>query len=140
MTEKKITICGKEVRMIYCAATENGYESISGKRIDVFIPTTETDDDGKERLIPSTATIGDYMSLALAGIIAAYAKDNQDPPITANDILYDATSDERNILITSIIELRAEWYGVPKVVTEVLSEEAKKMKHEPGDSDKRKNA
>ena len=26
MKSKKITICGREVKMIYCAATENGYE------------------------------------------------------------------------------------------------------------------
>ena len=30
MNAKTITICGKDVELLYCAATETGYESISG--------------------------------------------------------------------------------------------------------------
>ena len=47
MTSKKITICGKEVELFYCAATENGYERFSdGKTIGVFIPTFKMDEEG----------------------------------------------------------------------------------------------
>ena len=43
MTSKKITICGKEVELFYCAATENGYE-----RILVDLHTDwEANDDGQ---------------------------------------------------------------------------------------------
>ena len=33
-TEKTITICGKEVKLLYCAATENGYEQLAGQSIN----------------------------------------------------------------------------------------------------------
>ena len=45
-TEKNIQICGKQVTMRYCAATETGYEKISGKSSAIFVPEIEKDEDG----------------------------------------------------------------------------------------------
>lgn len=125
MTEKTITICGKEVKMIYCAATENGYEFISGKSIDVFIPKFCKNEKGEDIIAePANATRADYMMLGIAGITAYYSKQDEEPPIVSKDILYDATPTEVANLITSIVELRAEWYGIPKVVEEQLKEDS----------------
>ena len=45
-TEKNIQICGKQVTMRYCAATETGYEKIAGKSSAIFVPEIEKDEEG----------------------------------------------------------------------------------------------
>ena len=115
--ETTIKICGKEVKMIYCAATENGYEDLSNKSISVFVPEFGKDDEGNDIIVkPAQAHIGDFVTLAVAGIVAYYAKNKQEVPITAEEILYDAKPVERNELIAEIVRLRTEWYNVPDVV------------------------
>lgn len=108
MTEKTITLCGKQVKVIYCAAAENGFETLSGKGIaDLDFTRSQ-----------------DLMHLALACIIAAYARDKQDPSITGDDLLYNATPQELTELYTTALTLRNEWYGMPKVVEDQLKQEA----------------
>lgn len=130
MTSKKITICGKEVELFYCAATENGYERISGgKTIGVFIPTFKTDEEGNQVIdkLPE-ATNEDYMLLAIAGIVAADTYNKRDAVISSEDILYNATPTERKLLIETIVELRNEWYEVPKIIAEIIHKENAKAK------------
>ena len=130
MTSKKITICGKEVELFYCAATENGYERISdGKTIGVFIPTFKMDEEGNQVIdnLPE-ATNEDYMLLAMAGIVAADTYYKREAVINSEDILYNATPTERRLLIDTIIELRNEWYEVPKIIAEITRKENAKAK------------
>ena len=115
MNAKTITICGKDVEMLYCAATETGYESISGQSCEIFIPEISKDKKGKEQ-IRMRATTRDYIQLAVAAVIAAYTRKGEDAPVTADDILYNATSQEVTQLITTVIELRNAWYQVPSVI------------------------
>lgn len=125
MIEKKIKIDGKDVSMIYCAATENGFESMSGKSINVFVPEFGKDENGKTVVVaPAKAILGDFVTLAIAGIIAAYTWKGEETPLTAEYILYSATPFERNDLITSIVELRQEWYAIPEVVEETIKKES----------------
>lgn len=134
MTEKTITICGKEVRMLYCAAAETGYEGLaSGKSSSVFSPTvTKRDADGKPvKIEPPQAVLDDWLKLALAAIVAAYAKDGQDSPVTAEDILYNAGPQEITDLVSTIVNLRIEWYGLPAVI---------KTDEQPADDESPKNA
>jgi len=130
MTSKKITICGKEVELFYCAATENGYERLSGgKTIGVFIPTFKSDGDGNQVIdkLPE-ATNEDYMLLAMAGIVAADTYHKREAVINSEDILYNATPTERKLLIETIVELRNEWYEVPKIIAEIIHKENAKAK------------
>lgn len=143
MKSRTITLGGKEVEMIYCAATENGYETISGKSISVFVPTFGKDKEGNDIITkPAEATIGDILSLALAGIVAAYTRKKQDPPIDGEYILYEATPEERNEVLTAVMELRNEWYMLPKVVSDELTAEAEAQKNEKDaeNDDEQKNA
>lgn len=123
--QKEITINGQQVRMIYCAATENGFEEISRKSINVFFPTFGTDEEGNT-IIKEVApcTIGDWIALAMAAIVAAYTRDGENVPVSSEYLLYEATPQERSDLTMAIVELRNEWYGVPKVVEEQLKQEA----------------
>ena len=100
MTTKEITLCGQQVKLIYCAASENGFEDLSGKSINDLDFTKSKD----------------ILNLSLACIVAAYTAENQEPPIKSEDILYDATPQEISELLTTVIMLRVEWYTVPDVV------------------------
>ena len=136
IAEKTIKICGREVQMRYCAAAETGYERLSGQSSDIFVPDVEKDEEGNIKSVTQKAKADDYIKLAIAAIIAAYARKEQDPPITADDIIYDAEPDEVSALITSVVELRAKWYNIPTVVSE---QNDTPEETEEGD-DKQKNA
>ncbi len=138
ISEKTIKICGHDVQMRYCAATETGYERISGQSSDIFVPDVEKDEEGNIIQVTQKAKADDYIKLAIAAIIAAYARQDQDPPITADDIIYDAEPDEVQQLITSVMELRAKWYNIPTVVAE--SPESKQSDDDADDDEKPKNA
>ena len=114
MNETTITIMGRDVRVRYCAATETSFEEMTGKSIDVFIPTVEND-EVKE---PAKANRYDYLMLGIGGIIAAYLREQKDAPITTDEILYDASPTEVMNLITTILNLRNEWYKVADIVPE----------------------
>lgn len=117
-TEKSIQICGKTVLMRYCAATETGYEKISGKSSAIFVPDIEKDEEGKIINIKPKAMTEDFIILAVAAIIAAYQRKGEDAPITADDIIYEANPSEVEELIKTIVKLRNEWYKIPDVVKE----------------------
>jgi hypothetical protein len=107
-----------DVRMRYCAAAEQGFETLSGKRMDVFSPTpTEWDADGNPtKFDHPVATTQDYLTLAVAAIVAAYARTNEEPPVTSEDIIYDASPQTITELITTVVTLRIQWYKIPDVV------------------------
>ena len=133
LATKTITLCGKQVELLYCAATETGYEQLvsgTGKDINVFLPTIlERDADGKPTKVePTVAQTDDYLKLALAAIIAAAARQKKEPVITADDIMYEATPGEITTMITAIIELRTKWYTIPEAVKPETDEK-------PGDDD-----
>jgi len=115
---EKINLCGKKVKIMYCAATETGYETVAGKSSQVFLPTVlERDENGNvTKSEPPAAVLDDYIKLALAGIIAAYASEDKESPVTGKDILYKATSEEITNLVSTIVRLRVAWYNVPDVV------------------------
>ena len=125
-SETIINICGKEVGLRYCAAAETGYEQLSGKSSDVFSPTViKRDADGTPvEVAPPKATENDYIMLAVAAIVAYYAKNGGKEPIKSEDILYDATAQEVTNLMVTIVQLRNEWYKVPSVVKDELEPKA----------------
>ena len=117
--EKSITICGKEVKMRYCAATETGFEQLASKSIgDIDFSSQD-----------------DLLRLAVASIIAAYQREGEEPPIESKEILYDAKPAEIVELFKAVLEIRASWYDVPLV----LKEEIEKEKADNKDEDEQKN-
>lgn len=118
IAEKTITICGQEVMMRYCAATETGYEALSGKPTDIFVPQVlERDAEGKPTKVQTPqATADDYLKLAVAAMTSAYACRHEDVPINVEQIMYEAGPEEITLIITTIIDLRNMWYQVPSIV------------------------
>ncbi len=111
MTTKEITLCGQQVKLMYCAASENGFEDLSRKSINDLDFTKSKD----------------MMNLAISCIIAAYTESNQEPPIKSEDILYKATSKELTDLYLTVLNLRAAWYNVPNIVSDQLKKESEGM-------------
>lgn len=105
--EKTITICGKEVKLRYCAATETGFEQLAGKSIG------NIDFNSQE----------DLLRLSVAAIIASYQREGQEAPIESKDILFDAKPAEIIELFKAVFELRAAWYNVPLVLEESIKAE-----------------
>ena len=66
--------------------------------------------------------------LALAAIIAYYAKRGEKEPVKSEDILYDATAQDVTQLMLTIVHLRNEWYKMPSVVQDEIE---KKSGEEP---------
>ena len=128
--ERTISICGQEVRMRYCAATETGFEALSGKKIEIFTPTVlEYDENGKPvKIEPPKASSDDYIKLAMSAIVSAYARNNEEPPITADAIIYDANPQEVTLLLTTVIQMRAEWYQLPATIPATETDEPKGKK------------
>lgn len=108
MTEKTVKILGKDVRVRYCAAAENGFEEISTKSI------YEIDFHSQK----------DRIALAIACILAAYERTKEEPPVTADNLLYDANSQDIIDIVTAIVELRNSWYTAPKVVEKLAEKES----------------
>ena len=125
-TEKTIEICGQQVPLLYSAATETGYEQLSGKEINVFLPTFGKDDEGNVIITQQpVATTTDYMQLAIAAVVAANEKERfmkklkpeELPlPIESGDLLYRATKAEVTQIIATVLELRNAWYEVSAVM------------------------
>lgn len=131
MTEKTITICGQQVKMRYCAATEIGYEKLSDKSSAIFIPEVIKDENGTITDVKQNATLSDFVQLAIAGIIAAYDSENDDAPVTAKQILNEAAGNEVSKMVTTIVELRNDWYSVPNVAVtnDYVEEQEEKEKN-----------
>ena len=108
---------------MYCAASEQGFEDLSGKSINDLDFTKSKD----------------IMNMSLACIVAAYAAEDKEPPIKSEDILYRAASKELTDLYLTVINLRAAWYNVPAVVSEKLKQESEGMTDEEK-SEAEKNA
>lgn len=121
--------------MCYCTATETGYESISGKSSVIFIPKITKDEHGNIQSVTPQSNVADYITLAVAGIIASYTRRHQDAPISSEDIMYEASPEEVQDLIRNILEMRNEWYKVPILVKPIEGEQ----EPESSDADAEKN-
>jgi hypothetical protein len=124
-TEKNINICGKDVKLRYCAATETGFEQLASKSIG------DIDFNSQE----------DLLRLSVAAIIAAYQRDGQEAPIESKEILFYAKPKEIIELFKAVLEARAAWYDVPLVLEEsIKAEQTAVSDASPSEEEKPKNA
>ena len=115
--EKTIKICGCDVTLRYCAATETCFEQLANKPITVFKPIQIKDAEGKVIDVqPGPATSQDYIMLATAAIIAAADYRGEEQPISVKEILYETTPEDIKQLVDAVIDLSAKWYKVSPVV------------------------
>lgn len=132
MTQATISILGQQVNMIYCAATETGYETMTDKSSDIFSPSVTTDEQGERVVNPPKAKLEDYIYLAMAAIVAASTKEHAEVPVKSEDILYEAKPNELTEIVSTIVRLRNEWYVAPSLIKqkeETMPEEEEQPKN-----------
>ena len=98
MKKKEITLCGKQVIIAYCFATEIAFHDYTGVGFDKFDPMNP------EHVIYTV----------IAAILSYYKSEGQEMPVNDTDMMYHATPTELTTALTEIFELRKEWYDIPK--------------------------
>lgn len=109
MKTKEITICGKQVTLGYCFATEINYKILAEEDITDFIESAIKDIQN-EHMPDVRKSI--YVILAA---ISAYCDANgiKEYPITDDKIMFNAPPTEIATAIGTIIGLRSEFYRIP---------------------------
>jgi hypothetical protein len=91
--------------------------------MEVFAPELEKNEEGKFIIknLPK-ATDMNYIQLAMACIIAAYECDGEEPPIKSEDLLYHASREEVQNLVTTVLQMRNDWMQVPSTIKPEMEE------------------
>lgn len=98
MKTKEITLCGKQVTLAYCFATEIAFKKFTGDNIDSFEPSNP------EHVI----------FIILSAIVSFYQQKDEEAPIQDKDLLYNTKPAELVTALTEVMQLRAAWYEIPK--------------------------
>lgn len=114
MKQKEIQLCGKQVFVAYCFATEIAFKNFTGENIENF------DVNNPEHII----------YLILSAIAAYYQKHETDAPVKDTDLMYEAEPTDLIEALNEVMKLRAEWYKLPK---------GDKADEKPEDAEEQKN-
>lgn len=124
MITKEITLCNQQVTLGYCYATEIVYKELSGEdMLDYVKHTVECFQAEKDPDIKRTI-------FAIIACLTAYYQ-NDELPLKDADIMREAKPAEIGMAFLAILELRSQFYAVPK---------GEPKEKEPKGGKKRKNA
>ena len=108
MITKEITICGKQVMLGYCFATEIAFKELSNEDItDYMMDAAISVQSQKMPDIKKTI-------LCIIACMMAYYEDAEKTPVKDSDLMKEATPDEIGVALGTIINLRAQFYHIPK--------------------------
>ena len=125
MITKEITICGKQVTLAYCYATEISYKILSNEDIIGF--SQEIVDKIQHDQMPD---IKKTIFLILASMQSYYESKGEQCPITDKELMYECPPLEIGKALGTVIALRSEFYHVP----------SDEPKDKPDDGKEEKNA
>ena len=108
MITKEITICGKQVTLTYCYATEISYKILSDEDIIDF--GKEVVEKIQHEQMPD---IRKTIFLIIASMQSYYESKGQECPITDKELMYECTPQEIGVALGTIIGLRSQFYHVP---------------------------
>ncbi len=128
MIKKEITLCGKQVVLAYCFATEISYKLLAEEEItDFVVQAVESLQDNR---MPDTRK---SIYAILSAATAYYDSIDKDLPITDKEIMFKATSADMATAIGTFIGLRADFYRIPASETTVSdSSESEEEEEEQG--------
>ena len=129
MITKEITICGKQVTLAYCYATEISYKILSDEDIIDF--GQEVVEKIQHEQMPD---IRRTIYLIIASMQSYYESKGEQCPITDKELMYECTPKEIGMALGIIIGLRTNFYYVPSDEPEDKEPKGKRV------SGKRKNA
>ena len=98
MKTKEITLCGKQVMVAYCFATEIAFKKFTGVNLDEFDATNP------EHII----------YIILSAIATYYQHEGTDAPVKDENLTYDVQPRELIDALNEVLKLRADWYQLPK--------------------------
>ena len=108
MITKEITICGKQVTLAYCYATEIAYKEMSDEDIfDYAQAAVEAIQAQRDPDIKKTI-------YAIIACMMAYYEDKDKAPVKDSEIMREATPVEIGTAMLTILTMRSEFYHVPK--------------------------
>ena len=112
MKTKEITICGKQVTLAYCYATEISFKILADMDIyDFFTEASKCLNEQPARMPDTRNTI----NLIIASMQAyCQSKDEDVLPVTDKQLMFDATVEDISTALFTIISLRMDFYNLPK--------------------------
>ena len=108
MITKEITLCGRQVTLAYCFATEIAFRDLSGEDMTDFI--SEAVSALQSKRMPD---IKKTIFAILAAITAHYNYSEEEPPVNSAVIMNECTPEEFGTAIGTLITLRAQFYHIP---------------------------
>ena len=117
MNTKEITICGKQVTLAYCYATEISYKILADQDIMNFMQEVSDALQAEPQQMPD---IRKTIFLLLASMQSYYdslpaGQDGQkpQPPVTDEDLMYHCTPQDLGVALGTILGLRSQFYHLP---------------------------
>ena len=108
MITKEITICGKQVTLAYCYATEISYKILSDEDIIDF--GQEVIEKIQREQMPD---IRKTIFLILASMNAYYESKGEKAPVSDKELMYECSPQEIGQALGVIIGLRSQFYHIP---------------------------
>ena len=125
MITKEITLCGKQVTLAYCFATEISYKILSDEDVTDFITEAAVAIQDKKRM----PDIRKSIFLVLASMQSYYESKDEQAPITDKQLMYDSTQEELGTALGVVIGLRTNFYHIPKSEPEDKPKEGSEEKN-----------
>lgn len=112
MITKEITICGKQVTLGYCYATEIAYKAMADEDINDFVGSAVA--RIQEKKDPEIKGMLFFILAAIKSYYESQSKlEDGTPPVTDGDLMYNATPAEICKALGTVLSLRAEFYNIP---------------------------
>lgn len=109
ISERKITIAGKEVNLSYCYATEIGFKILAGEDISEF--AKEVLEAIQNKVMPDTEK-SIFLIIAAA---QSYSESHEEKEqINSSDLMFKCSPEELATALGTIIVMKAEFYNLPK--------------------------
>ena len=123
MITKEITLCSRQVNIGYCYATEIAYKDLTDENIIDYIK--EAIECVQQQRDPDTKKT---IFAIIACMMAYYQEKGEEVPLKSEDLMYEAQPAEIGMAILAIVNMRAEFYRVPKDEPEDTAPSEKKGK------------
>lgn len=111
MIKKELTIAGKQVTLAYCYATEIAYKEITGEEIVTIFQEIAQSFNEKKKDPDMKRSI-----MLIAAAIMAYDQSkgpDEEPQMKVNELMCNISPTEWILALTTILTMRAEFYGIP---------------------------
>lgn len=122
MITKEITICGKQVTLAYCYATEISYKILSDEDIIDF--GQEVVEKIQHEQMPD---IRKTIFLIIASMQSYYESKGEQCPVTDKELMYECTPQEIGMALGVIIGLRTNFYHIPSDEPEDKEQKLKRV-------------